>query len=192
MAPTEICGYHGTIWERPLIPNEEGFLQSAIFNQLAITASKLESVFFCDHEPVAEFFSGLRHIDEENELRVVLRGRLKADNLYQVRVGATGHVKFEGRNYLIPDNRLSFYRHARESGFDGVMMLDDYRSQLGSGHDIAMLNEDSFEIDAVRLLIDDRWTPWLDHEKAMSLFKRWSCSSAPCMECEDNLIASVI
>jgi len=180
MPSIEINGYHGTVWERPLIPNDIGFRQNAIFHQLATAASDLESVFFSDHEPVAEFFSELRQSDEENELRAVLRGRVCLDNVHQVRVGASGQAKFEDQTYQIPEERLAFYQHVRESGFDGVMMLDDYQSRLGSGHDIALFSDSVFTVEAVRLFIGDRWTPWLDQEKAVSLFKRWSDGGLSC------------
>src|SRR5690606_25721918 len=113
---------------------------------------------------------GLRQSDEENELPVVLRGALRLENVHQVRIGSTGRADWDGETYRIPEDRLAFYQAVREAGLDGVMMLDDYQTRLGSGHDIALFSEKAFTIEAVRLKVDDRWTPWLDHDKALNVF----------------------
>lgn len=171
---TKLTGYHGTVWERPLIPSEQGFRESMLFHQLNPQASELESVFFCDQEKVAQFFSGLRVVDDENQIQAILRGTVDIGNVHQISIGGQGSAEWDGIHYHIPEHRLDFYHAVRSAGFDGVMIVDDYQTRLGAGHDIAIFTESAFRIEEAKLKIGDKWTPWLSADTALALFKRWS------------------
>lgn len=188
MSKNSVTAYHGTAWELPLFGGREAFDESMIFDGLQPDPeSDLGAVFFSDALPVTDFFGERKVADPDTFVQATLRGTVNTSNIYQCRMGSHGLVTLNNTQYdfSCEIQRAALYRAAREAGYDGFMLVDEYRHATDSGSDIAMFSDRAFVVESARLKVGNHWTGWMSREKALSAFVKWG-ERAYGAECQDH------
>lgn len=176
--------YHGTCWERPIIPCDASLEEAMIFEQLSPEYSSLDALYTTDVPKVAEQFSFEKVSDPENEIQVVVEGHTTLDKALVIDFKYGRVVEFEGKVYSIEHahmdesenslTRAHLHQALKESGYDGFVMRGDYQYLGEPADDIAIFKADRFTATAVRLKINNKWTNSLSIDQAKEVFKKWS------------------
>ncbi len=152
--------YHGTFWSK--VSDIEDAEDAAFFD-LDTGYSDLGVVFVTNLIDTAHYFCGWNRT-REDDIQVVLRGELLADNILTKTVHelkANSAVEIDGEEIEVGD-REEFFEAARRR-YDGFNIQGNYQ---GGGDDIALFSASCFNATEAKLLIDGTWTEWLDRDTA--------------------------
>lgn len=152
--------YHGTFWSKVTDIDEA---EDAAFFDLDTGYSDLDVVFVTNLIDTAHYFSNWNRTSE-NDIQVVLRGELLAENILTkstYELSRNPMVEIDGEEFEV-GNREEFFSAARRK-YDGFSIQGNY---AGGGDDIALFSGSHFNATEAKLLIDGKWTDWMDRDAA--------------------------
>jgi len=177
MSPKRITAFHGTCWNQPLLPSEEEYLSSAFAEGISPDHSDVGAVYFSESSAVGDFFADHRHADPELQLRVMIEARINLGKTLTERLDPTHPViRFDGDDYYIPDDRAELHKNLADQGYQGLIVLDDYRFGESPANDIAVFDTSCIQVIGVRVKENEIWTPTLPISLARTQFQSW-CES---------------
>lgn len=153
--------FHGSYWE---IPEEGDEWEVTAFDRPSASYNDDDVVYFSQKMEVAERFCSWRSTDPSGIIFMVLRGSLELRNPF-MHVNAH-EVEIGGEEFDWPMERTELYELLKANGYDAYVVPDNY----GPGQDdIAVLDEDAFRPEGVKLKLDGAWTDWMEYDAAIEL-----------------------
>lgn len=171
----KVIAYHGSVWERPLLPDEQ-FVNEAAFFDLDVNKNDLKALFVSNNQSVSDGFSRIKFIDSENQLQVMIKVEVDTEKTVRksFELGRSTEYNGELYNYSCDDDRERLYDNLRSDGINCFVMENDYETSKGGGDDIAILDNSACKSLSVKLKIDGEWTKDMSYDDAKDIMKKWA------------------
>ncbi len=161
---------HGTVTEAPAW---EGHVDDCmLFDNLNFDHpdAKTSAVYFTDDKDICKFFSDEKNYDSSSMIQTVITGNINPNNAYIIDITPTDSHKYDGKEYLWPEDRDIFYEKLRQDGFDAVVINGAYQNSDGLiCSDIAALKPEIFEPKSASLKLNGKWTPEMTKDELRNL-----------------------
>lgn len=167
---------HGTVWSKPLWDDPEQVKESIVFD-LQANHSDLGAAYYTDSEDIAEFFAERKLSDPDNEVIAIIKAEITAERVESVEgsgVNASFDVNGESFGLHNQEDRASLHQALKKNDVQVFVMKGDYQVNGDIAHDIGVLDDKAAKSIAVKLKIDEEWTPWLSEDQAFDVMSTWS------------------
>lgn len=164
--------FHGTAMGLP--DDIDDIQDEIIFDNLSTGYNDDNVLYFSENDDVAKTFSRYAMSKVDDGLQILLKGTLELDDekVFNEHI-VSGSVDFEGVEYDFPSDREELYRALSSSGYQAMIIENNYPESGFNANDIAIFDESLYETKSVSIMIDNKWSMDIDsEEKLESILER--------------------